>query len=813
MPVTENNISENEEILKRFKENSDGDYGDFLSDFDIATLLVVSKKSIIWLIIILGSSVLGGFLFNRYTKPIYESSSILKLDLKSNAGVLGFKNFKDENVQEATKFTTISGEIEFLKSRLVAEKVIERMDLEVNYFAYGKILVEEKYKTSPFSVEYTITNPIYYDKPFNIVILNEEKFKLTYKTGEQEVVRIYKFEETINNEPDFSFKISKTKNFNDGVFNIPYFFQIYSKENLIGFISQNLSVAILNLDASTIKVSFKDFSSLKATDVVNAIDSVYLQETIAARSRTHEQTIKFLELSLARTERDLEEAENRMESFFRRNKTVDVKSDFGRAMLKIETLDNEKLNLKLKISLLTDLEELIKQNKDLNSFIPSLPLLPDPQLADAIKNINLQIVERDKISSSQNENTFVLKQKNKNIEKINKGILELIAENKKILYEQIASLNGKFLELEDNIVGLPSKETEFVRLKRFYGLYEKIYILLIEKQAEFGIAKAGTIPNFLILSPGLENKVPIYPNKRILYTGSAALGFFLSIMLIFFRYFLHDTISTQKELEKALTASVLGGIPEYKKAKMEFSKLVVDISPKSAISEAFRSIRTNLEFVSPSKGKRVITVTSTVGGEGKTFISTNIAGIIALSGQKVVILDFDMRKPKVHLAFGKENIKGISTILIGKHNIAECIHKTSIDSLDFISAGPIPPNPSELILRPEFDKVIAELLELYDTVVIDTPPVGLVTDGILLMKKADVQLYVVRANYSKKGVKRNINKIYRNGGFTRLSVVINAMNAMNNYGYGGYGYGYGYGYYEGENKPGTGFLKRLLKGK
>jgi capsular exopolysaccharide synthesis family protein len=317
----------------------------------------------------------------------------------------------------------------------------------------------------------------------------------------------------------------------------------------------------------------------------------------------------------------------------------------------------------------------------------------------------------------------------------------------------------------------------------------------------------------VILSPGLENKVPVYPNTRLLYIGSIAVGLFLCIAFIFLRYFLHDTIATQKELEKSVEASVIGGIPEYKKDKMEFSRLVVDISPKSAISEAFRSIRTNMEFISPNKGKRTITVTSTVGGEGKTFVSTNIAGIIALSNQKVIILDFDMRKPKVHLAFAKENIKGISTILIGKHTLLECIHKTSLSNLDFISAGPIPPNPSELILRPEFDKLIEELHQMYDTVVIDTPPVGLVTDGILLMKKADIQLYVVRANYSKKGVKRNINKVYRSGGFTRLSVVVNAMQAANTYGYGGYGYGYGYcyGYYEGEKK--TSFFKKLFKSK
>jgi tyrosine-protein kinase Etk/Wzc len=813
MTTPENNKqNENEAILQKFKESGEEDYGDFLSDFDIATLLVVTRKSIFWLLLLFATSIFGTFLFNRYTKPIFESTSILKLDLKNNAGVLGFKGIQEE--AEGSKHTTLSGEIEFLKSRLVAEKVLERLDLNVGYFVYGKILVDEKYRTAPFKVDYKITNHGYYNLPFDVTILNNEEFKLSYKVGEQEITNVYTFGAQIGStDQGFVFKLIKEPSFAPEHFNIPYFFKVYDKETLISFITQNLNVGILNLDASTIKVSFKDYNSLKATDIVNTVDSVYLYETIAARSKAHEQTIAFLEESLQKTEKDLEEAEQKMEAFVRRNKTVDVKSDFGRVMLKMETLDAEKLGLKLQISMLRDLEELIRTNKDLQSFIPGLTQLPDPQLSSAIKELNTLYQERERTALSQKENTFALKQKDTNIEKVNRGILELVSQNKRILYQQIAELNNKMAELEGEVIGLPAKETEYVRLKRFYGLYEKLYLLLIEKQAEYGIAKAGTLPNFVILSPGLENKIPVYPNTKMLYIGSVFLGLFLCIIFIFFRYFLHDTIATQKELEKSLSASVLGGIPEYKKEKMEYSRLIVDISPKSAISEAFRSIRTNLEFVAPNKGKRILTVTSTVGGEGKTFVSTNLAGIIALSNQKVAILDFDMRKPKVHLAFGKENIRGISTVLIGKHTIEDCIHKTTIDNLDFISAGPIPPNPSELILRPEFDQLMVNLHKKYDTIVIDTPPVGLVTDGILLMKKADVQLYVVRANYSKKGVKKNINKVYRTGGFNKLSVVINAMQAVNTYGYGGYGYGYGYGYYEGDKKADESLLKKVFRKK
>jgi len=203
------------------------------------------------------------------------------------------------------------------------------------------------------------------------------------------------------------------------------------------------------------------------------------------------------------------------------------------------------------------------------------------------------------------------------------------------------------------------------------------------------------------------------------------------------------------------------------------SRLVVDKNPKSAISESIRSIRTNLDFISSAKKKRLISVTSTISGEGKTFVTVNLGGIIALSGQRVIILDLDMRKPKVNLAFGAENIKGVSTILIERHSVQECIQPTTIESLQFISAGPTPPNPSELILSDRFDQMLQELFLTYDVILIDTPPVGLVTDGILIMRKADIPLYIVRAGYSRKAFIKNMNRLMRSSNLTRMCTILN----------------------------------------
>jgi tyrosine-protein kinase Etk/Wzc len=212
------------------------------------------------------------------------------------------------------------------------------------------------------------------------------------------------------------------------------------------------------------------------------------------------------------------------------------------------------------------------------------------------------------------------------------------------------------------------------------------------------------------------------------------------------------------------------------------------------IAESFRAIRSNLQFISNEPGTKIAAVTSTVSGEGKTFVAINLAGIIAFSGKKVVILDLDMRKPKIHHGFKTTNDLGMSTLLINKNTIKECIKHSELDGLDFITAGPIPPNPSELIISSALDEIIDELKTMYDLIMIDNPPVGLVTDGIKCIQKADYPIYIFRSEYSKKSFVRNADELIHKNGISKLSFIVNGV-ATHRSSY-KYGYGYGYGYYD-----------------
>jgi capsular exopolysaccharide synthesis family protein len=354
---------------------------------------------------------------------------------------------------------------------------------------------------------------------------------------------------------------------------------------------------------------------------------------------------------------------------------------------------------------------------------------------------------------------------------------------------------------------------ELSRLQRLYTINEKFYNQLIEKKAEYSISKAGFVSQNIILERSYTPISPISPIKKTIYLTYILIGLILSLLLIVVRYLFYNDILDLNDIRKYTDASILGIVPKYEK-NIPVSQLLVDKNPKSLIAESLRTIRSNLQFISNEPGPKVIAVSSTISGEGKTFVSINLAGIIAFSENKVIIIDLDMRKPKIHLGFGVSNKNGMSTILSGKTNIDECIQHSEITNLHFITAGPIPPNPSELILNRRMAELVEYLKSIYDFVIIDNPPVGIVSDGMSSLQSADYPIYVLKADYSKRGYIQNINRLVNESKIKNLSLILNAVQ-IDNSGYGytkksgmdkifksgtdiGYGYSYGYGYYEEE---------------
>ena len=493
------------------------------------------------------------------------------------------------------------------------------------------------------------------------------------------------------------------------------------------------------------------------------------------------------------TQSKLEDYESYFESFTIRNKTTDVQTDLSNTIKAIAVLDSQKIILERK---LIDIQRL-------QSSVSNQTGEPERLLKYSSYNENINttlsklddlVKERELLMISYNENTFAVVKIDQEITLVKNQLKSNLQAYEKELQSEQLVVSSKRLTLEKRLRTLPAQGTEFTSNQRNFSLYEEFLLTLMQLKADFQVAQAGTVTDFVILSAAVLPNAPVSPNRLIIYGLGMVSGLIFSLLFVGIRYALHNKIASQTELEQITSLPILGVVPRYDKEKMDLSKLIIDKNPKSPVSESLRSIRTNMEFLRVSEGPKIISVTSTVSGEGKTFFTINLGGIISLSKQKVLLVDMDMRRPKIHLAFSNKPVnKGLSTILINKHSFKECLLHTDLENLDYLPAGPTPPNPSELIMGQEVDQLFEEMRQQYHTIILDTPPVGLVTDGILAMKKADIPIYVIRADYSRKDFVNTLNRLAKTNRFRNLSIILNSVEIT---GKRGYGYGYGKGYYE-----------------
>jgi len=800
-----------EELIQRATSNIEGQTsvgGVTISDqnipeseegLDLSALILIARRSLPWVVLLLIISLTTSWLYLRYTKPIYKASSLLKIDERSDANTLGLGALGGEKSRSATQ---LAGEVELIKSDLTYKRVKQNIPLDVNYYTQGTVLENELFNTSPFKVEYIISDQIYYNRKFDIEYLDTNRYRVKVVVADQALGGIFTLSQWAK-LPGIQLRLLPTSNSNTGIADAAFHFTIQDDNAINNYLNKNLSVEVINPNANTIQISFVDYNRLKAQHLVNSLDSVYLAAKLERKQESTAKALAYLDSQLKENGNRLENAEDNLQGFVQKSGTYDAKSELGSIRSRLDALRESRATLEQKSLILAEVSRLAAQERltayddqTISQTLPGLSELADPILTQSL--IELDATQKDlrRISRSYNTNTEAVAERRALLEDARTAVRRQLRQAQKQLSSQLALLDQQQAELTSKLSSLPSKETELARLNRPLALYGNTQQMLMEKKVEYNIQNSGTTPDFQILSPAFAPDAPISPVKLLVYAIGVASGLILGLGLIATRYLLHNTITSIQELERNTKASVLGVIPTYEKEKLEVSRLVVDKNPKSSVSEAIRSIRTNLDFISPATKHRLISVTSTISGEGKTFVTVNLGGIIALSGQRVIILDLDMRKPKVNLAFGAENVRGISTILIDRHTVTECIQHSSIKSLDFISAGPTPPNPSELILSPRFDQMLEELYRTYDVVMIDTPPVGLVTDGILIMRKADVPIYIVRANYSRKAFLKNMNRLMRTNQLSRLCTILNDARSQGAYGYGyGYGYGHGYGSY------------------
>lgn len=759
-------------------------------NIDFNKLKIITKNNLLWIALIFILTNTVAILYVRYTKEMFESVSELKLDVKQDATEFGIREFaQNQNLD------LISGEIETIQSRLFLNNVIDSLDLFVRYFSIGQLLNYELYKSSPFTAKFTRLDHSFDNIQFYIEEINGSQFRL--RVGEEGQVLTGTFGQPMAvGTGELILSIKAGQAFQTG---INYSFIYTSRDALLGYLLSNLTVEPLNFNAKTIKVSFKDNNPRKARDLVNGIDSLYLAYSNQQKNLANNQKIEWLTNELRQIEIKMGEYEDYFENFTLKNKTSDLKEDLKKTISQINKIDSQRFELSKRIKEVNSIMDDIASGAFFKNSVQQ-NLFP-PRINQNIEQLQDLFLEMDKMKLSYNENTFAYKAKEKEIQSVQSTVHAGLNDLKAGWLTKLQELNNARNNLESRFVNMPDKNTQFNKNERFYKLYEELYLTLNQHKSEFEIAQAGSVPDFKLLSTATLPLNPITPNKPIIYAIGLVSGMVSIIFLIGVLYLLNNKVTNVFEVER-LAVPMLGIIPALRRKNGSTSLHVLD-HPKSMVSEAIRTLRTNLDFFNVNSPKKVIAISSTVSGEGKSFIAMNLGGVMALSKKKVVLIDLDMRKAKPHTPAKQDDFsKGMSTILIKKNSWQECLLKTPLENFDVIPSGPQPPNPSELLLNGEFTSVLEELKKHYDFILMDTPPVGLVTDGIMAMKRADISIYVFRANYSKKDFLHSMQRITKVNKFTNVTTVLNAIpTTQETY--------YGAGYYE---EPGERtLLKSLFK--
>jgi len=679
-------------------------------------------------------------------------------------------------------------EMGIMMSRIVAMNTLKNVNISHRYYAVnGFKRPTELYDNVPFEVLMTDG----YNLKFSLTPIDNKTYRLETEGIENNGTswsydNIHEYNKEVKyNNFTFTLLVKDVKNLSAEKYN----FTILDTYKSIRYLHQHLAVEQMTELSSLLKIVYQDTVALRAKDVADALANSYIQYAIESKTAEASSILEFIDQQLADIDSGLKESENELEEYKQSISTVSLTFKAEGVVEKLSEYETELKKIEIKKKMLDTIYKKVQAGTDIETLsVAGLDL--DESLGTLISKLQDSLLERRPLLQRYTAAHRKVLSINRVIAQLKKMIRINIKTLKTNIDQRQSLLSQNVDDQKEMLEALPESERRLGRLQRNFTVNEKVYSFLLEKRASAVIAKAGTISANSVLDKAMLPEKPIAPKRKVIVTSGLILGLLLGILFVLFREYLDTRIKDEEDLKKVTSVPLLGTIPSFSGAE---GKAKVLESPKSAASEAFRALRTNLSFLSQGEDSLMIASTSTISGEGKTTISINLGAVMSLTGKKTIIVDLDMRKPQLHKRLQLSNLKGISSVLAKKEKLSDVIqhiNHAEYAGLDFISSGPIPPNPSELIESDMMDKVIKELRAEYDIVFFDTPPVGLVTDALLILPKSDVSLYVVRAGYSEKEFLKNVERIVEEYDVKGLGIVLNDVS------YEKVGYGYGHGYYE-----------------
>lgn len=769
------------------------------SSVDIKSILPKILRIWPWLLFSLVLSFVIGYLYTKTSQPEYQVTS--KFFIKENESPLAL--FESPAITDVSS-NGIQNETIILKSKPIAALAIDQLDFDVEYYIKGTFINQEVYKKSPVLVTVDWSSPQIINGLISLEWVNSSQFYLIFDAENYTQFlsdgsylslsnipekKLYDFGKWIEN-PLFKIKVDKIDTEENG----SILFMLRDKKSLVNIYSNALNIDLVNKNSSIVELRINTSNVAKGAAYLNTLMASYLRRELDEKNEVYTNTISFIDSQVAGVEDSLSYFERKLESFRSQNRIYDLSSEGTAVFEKLSTLETQLRNEQFKRSYYQNLNDYLQEGNYNELVVPSGIGIDDPFLNALIENLLTLQVDKSRSLATQTENSPAVKEINRKIEDANRSIREILRNVDSNSLRVINDLEAQIKDIDVSFRSLPQTEQNLIRIERQFKLNENLYTFLMEKRAEAAITKASNSANNKIIEPA-EGGIQIAPKPLRNYLISLFIGLMLPIVLVIGREFFRTKIEDVKFLESKLKMPILSTIL-FNKTN---DSLVVLKQGKSGISEGFRSLRANLKFAVPSDDQITIMITSTISGEGKTFCAINLASVYSLTGKKTILIGCDMRKPKIFSDFGLANDQGLSTYLSSQEkDWSKVVKPSGFANLDIILSGPTPPNPAELLVNERFNLLIRELKSKYDVIILDTPPVGLVSETLDLLSMVDVNLFVFRQNYSMRVFVDSINQFKASRNLKNIYAVFNGVDTRNvTY---GYGYSYGYGYYEEESK-------------
>lgn len=698
-----------------------------------------------------------------------------------------------------------------LQSRSHNELVVDKLQYYIDYLVQGEYNLIDAYGAVPFYVTVDKSKGQLVGNPIGIKFLNESEYEiripfennsvslLTYATDSYsntavevgDFVKKYKVGELVS-LPFLNWKLQIKDN--PGFYKGNEYFVQFNDFDATVSAYKGINVKTDDKGSSIITLGMQGTNKARMVEYLNATVKMLIKRQLDGKNKFATNTIAFIDSTLVAMESQLKETGDELKSFRKDKNIFDVEEGGAKFSDKILEFDVARDEVTRKITYYNSLKSYLNNSVDYSKLpAPSVAGIEDPNIVvNVSKLISLSTQRSEMAYAVKSDKLF--KDFDNQMMAVKNVLLENISAAKASLQYDLAMVNSKINETESTIKQLPEDQQELIKIKRKYDLSDNIYSTFLQKRSEADIVKAANLPDIHFIDPAKDvGGGLIGPKTSVNYVLALFLGILIPLLLVFGIFFINNSIQNAEDVSKLTQIPMIGVVG----VNTDHTDLAVFDKPKSALSESFRAIRSSLQFLYKKQlvsGAKTLMITSSISGEGKTFCSINIATVFALSEKKTVIVGLDLRKPKLFGEFNLINDVGVVNYLIKQKSVDEIVNHTQIPFLDVILSGPIPPNPSEMILSDGMKELIDELKQKYDYIILDTPPVGLVSDALELAQYCDVTLYIVRQNFTKKEMITLLNNRVKRDELNNTSIILNGFENKAKYG-GGYGYGYGYGNY------------------